>query len=199
MKIAVIGTGSMGSGLGQALAPHHEVVMGSRDAEKAGQVAKNIGATRGATYGDAARDADVVVLALPWKAVGETIPALGDLSGKILLDITNPYMEGGLQNVEPSSSEEVQRLAPDARVVKGWNTVYARNLIAPDFDGVAASVFICGDDAKAKDVVVGLAKEIGFVPEAVGPLSSAAALTQLLGILGAFRLGPDTQLRLLRR
>jgi 8-hydroxy-5-deazaflavin:NADPH oxidoreductase len=199
MKIAVIGTGRMGSGLGQALAPHHEVTMGSRDAEKAGQVAKNIRAAGGATYRDAARDADVVVLALPWKAVAETIADLGDLSGKILLDITNPYAEGGLQNVEPSSSEEVQRLAPGARVVKGWNTIYAKNVIAPDFDGVAASVLVCGDDAAAKEVVLGLAKEIGFAPEDVGPLSSAAALTQLLGIMGSFRWGPDTQLRLLRR
>lgn len=199
MKIAVIGTGSMGSGLGQAFARNHQVVMGSRDPERASVVAQNIGAAGGATYAEAAQDADVVVLALPWKAVGETIPALGDLSGKILLDITNPYTEGGLQNVEPSSSEEVQRLAPGARVVKGWNTVYARNLIDPDFDGLAASVFVCGDDAHAKDVVIGLAKEIGFVPEDVGALSSAAALTRLLGILGALRLGPDTQLRLLRR
>ena len=189
----------MGSGLGQAFARNQEVVMGSRDPERASEVAKNIGAAGGATYADAARDADVVVLALPWKAVEETIPALGDLSGKILLDITNPYTEAGLQNVEPSSSEEVQRLAPGAHVVKGWNTVYARHLIDPDFEGVAASVFICGDDARAKDVVIGLAKEIGFVPEDVGPLSSADPLTKLLGIMGALRLGPDTQLRLLRR
>ncbi len=199
MKIAMIGTGSMGSGLGQALAPHHEVIMGSRDPDRATQVARNIGAASGATYREAARDADVVVLALPWKAVEESLAELGDLSGKILLDITNPFGEGGPIDVQPSSSEEVQRLAPGARVVKGWNTVYARNLIAPDFDGVAATVFLCGNDAAAKDVVIGLAKEIGFAPEDVGALSSAAALTQLLRILGALRLGPDTQLRLLRR
>jgi NADPH-dependent F420 reductase len=200
MKIGVIGTGSMGSGLGQAFAAqNHEVIMGSRDPDKAAQVAKNIGAAGGTGYADAVRDADVVVIGVPWGAVQETLAELGDLSGKILLDVTNPYGPKGLVDVEPSSSEEVQRLAPDARVVKGWNTVYARNLTQPEFDGVAASVFICANDAEAKDVVLGLAKEIGFDPVDVGPLSSAAQLTQLLGLMGAFRWGPDTQPRLLRR
>jgi 8-hydroxy-5-deazaflavin:NADPH oxidoreductase len=199
MKIAVIGTGNMGSGLGQAFAKSHDVVMGSRDPEKAAQVAKNIGAAGGAGYADAARDAEVVVLAVPWAAVEETLAELGDLSGKILIDITNPYGAQGLVDVEPSSSEEVQRRAAGAKVVKGWNTVYSRNLIAPDFDGVAASVFICGDDTEAKRVVVGLATDIGFDAVDVGPLSAARTLTDLLGLMGALRLGPDTQLRLLRR
>ena len=199
MKIAVIGTGHMGSGLGQAFAKGNEVIVGSRDPDKAAQVAKNIDAAGGATYADAARDAEVVVLTVPWAAVEETIGELGDLSGKILIDVTNPYGPQGLENVEPSSSEEVQRLAPDAKVVKGWSTVYARNLLAPDFDGVAASVLICGDDAAAKDVVIALAKEAGFDPVDVGPLSQAASLTRLLGVLGELRLGPDTQLRILRR
>jgi NADPH-dependent F420 reductase len=199
MKIAVIGTGRMGSGLGQALAKDNEVVMASRDPGKARQVAKNIGAAGGESYADAARDAEVVVLTVPWVAVPETLDALGDLSGKILVDVTNPYGPQGLEAVDPSSSEEVQRLAPGAKVVKGWSTVYARNILAPDFDGIAASVFICGDDAGAKDVVVKLAKEAGFDPVDAGPLSQAANLTQLLGLMGALRWGPDTQLRLLRR
>jgi NADPH-dependent F420 reductase len=199
MRIAVIGTGRMGSGLGQALAQNHEIVMGSRDPEKAAEVARNIGAAGGARYAEAASDADIVVLAVPWGAVEETLTELGDLSGKIVIDITNPYGAGGPIDVEPSSSEEVQRLAPGAKVVKGWNTVYSRNLIAPDFDGVAASVFICGDDAKAKDTVLRLAKEIGFDAVDVGPLSTAARLTDLLGLMGALGFGPDTQLRLLRR
>jgi len=199
MRIAIIGTGSMGSGLGQAFANDNEVVMGSRDPEKADQVAKNIGAAGGASYADAARDAEVVVLAVPWAAVEQTIRDVGDLSGKILLDATNPYGREGLMDVQPSSSELVQQLAPGARVVKGWNTIYARNLLRPDFDGVAASVFICGDDQEAKGMVIRLAKEIGFVPEDVGPLSKAAALTRLLEVLGALGWLPDSQLRLLRR
>jgi NADPH-dependent F420 reductase len=199
MKIAIIGTGRMGSGLGQALAKDNEVIMASRDPDKAGQVAKNVGAAGGASYADAARDAEVVVLTVPWMAVPETLDALGDLSGKILVDVTNPYGPQGLEDVQPSSSEEVQRLAPGAKVVKAWSTVYARNIVAPDFDGVAASVLVCGDDNGAKDVVVKLAKEAGFDPVDVGPLSQAANLTQLLGLMGALRWGPDTQLRLLRR
>jgi NADPH-dependent F420 reductase len=199
MKIAVIGTGRMGCGLGQALAKDNEVVMASRDPDKAREVAKNIGVTGGEGYADAARDAEVVVLTVPWLAVPETLDALGDLSGRILVDVTNPYGPQGLVDVKPSSSEEVQRLVPGAKVVKGWSTVYARNIVAPDFDGTAASVFICGDDAGAKDVVVKLAKAAGFDPVDVGPLSQAANLTQLLGLMGALRWGPDTQLRLLRR
>jgi NADPH-dependent F420 reductase len=199
MKIGMIGTGRMGSGLGQAFAAHHEVVMGSRDPDKASQVAKDIGAAGGVGYAEAARDADLIVLGVPWKAVEETLGELGDLSGKILVDITNPYGPEGLVDVQPSSSEEIQRLAPGARVVKGWNTVYSINLTAPDFDGVAASVFVCGDDQGAKDVVMGLAKETGFDPVDVGPLSSAAALTDLLGLMGSLQFGRGSQLRLLRR
>jgi NADPH-dependent F420 reductase len=199
MRIAMIGTGRMGSGLGQAFALHHEVVMGSRDPDKASRVAKDIGAAGGGSYAEATRDADVIVLGVPWKAVEETLGELGDLSGKILVDITNPYGPEGLVDVQPSSSEEVQRLAPGVRVVKGWNTVYSINLSAPDFDGVAASVFVCGDDQEAKDVVMGLAKETGFDPVDVGPLSSAAALTELLGLMGSLQFGRGSQLRLLRR
>lgn len=200
MKIGIIGTGKMGGGLGQAFATAgHDVIMGSRDPDKGKQVAHNIGAAGGGTFAEATKNADVVVLAVPWGAVAETLQEAGDLSGVILLDITNPYGPGGLVDVEPSSSEEVQRLAPGAKVVKGWNTVYARNLTQPDFDGVNASVFICGDDEKAKQAVIGLAKDIGFDPVDVGPLASAAGLTRLLGVMGELGWGPDTQPKLLRR
>jgi NADPH-dependent F420 reductase len=200
MKIAIIGTGNMGTGLAKGFVPKHEVVLGSRHPEHAREVAEEIGAAGGTGYEEAARDAEVVVIALPWTAVKETIELLGDLSGKILLDVTNPFGPQGLVELKgTSSSQEVQKLAKGARVVKAWNTVYARNLTKPDFDGVAASVFICGDDQEAKDVVFGLAREIGFDPVDVGPLASAASLTQLLLVLGALKTGPDTQLKLLRR
>jgi 8-hydroxy-5-deazaflavin:NADPH oxidoreductase len=199
MKIGVIGTGKMGGGLGQALAAAgHEVMVGSRDPDRAKEAARNIGAVGGGSYQEATKDADLVVLAIPWGAVSETLQGL-DLAGKILLDITNPFGPGGLVDVEPSSSEEVQRLAPGAKVVKGWNTVYSRNMTQPDFDGINASVFICGDDQKAKEAVIGLAKDIGFDPVDVGSLASAAALTHLIGVMGELRWGPDTQPKLLRR
>jgi NADPH-dependent F420 reductase len=201
MKIAMIGTGSMGSGLGRALAAAgHEVTMGSRDRRKAQDVAKDVGAARGTGYEQAAADAEVVFLAVPWLAVEETLAELGDVSGKTLVDVTNPYGPTGLIDMgDSSSTEEVGRMAPGARVVKGWNTVYARNLAKPDFDGVAASVFICSDDYEAKQTVMALARDIGFDPVDCGSAESARGLTQLLGVMGGFNWGRDAQLRLLRR
>jgi 8-hydroxy-5-deazaflavin:NADPH oxidoreductase len=142
----------------------------------------------------------VVALAVPWAAVRDILEGLADaLAGTILLDVSNPYGQTGLIDVEPSSSEEVQRLVPGAKVVKGWNTIYARNLNRPEFDGIAASVMICGDDGHAKDTIIGLAKDAGFDPVDAGPLASAAGLTDLLRVMGELRWLPDTQLRLLRR
>lgn len=199
MKIAIIGTGKMGSGLAQAFAKHHQVIIGSRDADKATRLAKDIGAAAGAGYAEAANDAEVIVLGVPWKAVPETLLELGDLSGKILLDITNPYGPGGLMEVEPSSSEEVQRQAPGARVVKGWNTVHFSYLAGPEIQGQAMSVFICGDDQEAKDTVAGLARGIGFDPVDAGPLSSAGALTRLLQLMVDLGWVPDSALKVLQR
>jgi predicted dinucleotide-binding enzyme len=79
VKVAIIGTGRMGRGFATALAPKHQVLVGSRDPNRARQVASVTGAARGATYAEAA-DAEVVILAVPWPAIDDTLGQLGELA-----------------------------------------------------------------------------------------------------------------------
>jgi predicted dinucleotide-binding enzyme len=184
MKVAVIGAGGMGGGIAKLLAGKHEVLIGSRDPEQGVLKAQELGAARGGSYGDVAGEADVVFLTIPWVAVDEMLPQLGDLAGSILVDVTNPFVGGTLRLHEGSSdAEEIQERLPRVRVVKGWNTVYAPVLAAgPDFGGEVASVFLASDDEEAKGTVATLARDMGFDPVDCGPLSAARDLEELLSI-----------------
>jgi predicted dinucleotide-binding enzyme len=200
MRIGIVGTGTMASGFARALKDKHEVWLGSRDAERGKQAADETGATGGGSYSDAVADADVVILAVPWTAVDQTLPQLGDLSGKTLIDITNPYTAEGLVPLEgTSTAEEIQKKVPNARVVKGWNHVYGQNVTRAAVDGVASSVLIAGDDAAAKETVSRIARDMGFDPVDVGELSATRHLERLLGHLGGLGLGVDRPLKVLQR
>jgi 8-hydroxy-5-deazaflavin:NADPH oxidoreductase len=191
MRIAIVGTGKMGRGFASALAPHHEVIVGSRDPERARATAAKTGAARGVSYPEAVADADVVILTVPWEAMDDVLPRLGDVSGKIVVDVSYPYRKQERQALEGSSTaEEIQKRLPDARVLKGWNHVHARHLTSPEVDGIAASVLIAGDDPAAKDVVFGLARDMGFHPVDVGPLKATRELERLVGVMLFVKLGP---------
>jgi 8-hydroxy-5-deazaflavin:NADPH oxidoreductase len=197
MKIAIIGTGRMGRGFATALARQHEVIVGSRDPERARATSSKTGAARGATYPEAVADADVVILTVPWEAMDDVLPQLGDVNGKILVDVSYPYRKRERQALEGSSTaEEIQKRLPDARVLKGWNHVHARHLTSPEVDGIAASVLVAGDDPEAKDVVFELARDMGFHPVDVGPLKATRELERLVGLMLFVKLGP---LRVLSR
>ena len=141
MRIAVIGTGKMGSALGaQLVRAGHEVRVGSRDAERGWRRALEIHAAFGGGYRDAVEGSDAVLLAVPWAAAWETLIVLGDLDGRILIDVTNPFLAGSskeqIQFPGSSGAEQLQALAPDARVVKAWNTLYSETIRrSPRFDG----------------------------------------------------------------
>ena len=200
MRIAIIGTGKMAAGFARALSGSHDVWIGSRDVQRGKEAAEETGAAGGGTYEDVLRDAEVVILGVPWAAVDETLSRLGDLSGRILLDITNPYTERGLVPLEgTSTAEEIQKKVPGAKVVKGWNHVFATNLARPEIDGIAASVFIAGDDAEAKDVIFGLARDMGFDPADAGGLKATRALERFLKLMGGLGLSPDRVIRVLAR
>jgi NADPH-dependent F420 reductase len=200
MKIAIIGTGNMGSGFARALKDSHEVWLGSRDTERGKQAADETGVTGGGSYSDVVADAEVVVLAVPWTAVDETLPQLGDLSGKVLIDITNPYTAEGLVPLEgTSTAEEIQKKADGAKVVKGWNHVYGVNLTRPEVDGIPSSVLIAGDDQAAKETVFQVARDMGFDPVDVGELSKTRHLERLGGHLAGLGMNADRLLRILQR
>jgi 8-hydroxy-5-deazaflavin:NADPH oxidoreductase len=191
VKVAIIGTGRMGRGFATALAPGHEVTVGSRDPDRARRAAATTGAARGATYAEAAAGAEVVILTVPWDAMDETLRQLGELDQTVVVDVSYPYRNREREALAGSSTaEQIQRRLPRARVVKGWNHVHARHLTAPEVDGIAASVLIAGDDPQAKQTVSALAADMGFHPVDVGPLKATRELERLVGVMLFIRLGP---------
>jgi NADPH-dependent F420 reductase len=191
MRVAIIGTGRMGRGFATALAPRHEVTVGSRDPDRARKAASATGATRGATYAEAAAGAEVVILTVPWEAMEDTLGQLGELDQTVVVDVSWPARKQQRDALKGSSTaEQIQRRLPNARVVKGWNHVHAQHLTAPEVDGIAASVLIAGDDAAAKRTVSALAADMGFHPVDVGPLKATRDLERLVAVMLFVRLGP---------
>lgn len=142
MKVAVIGTGNMGTGLGrQFAAGGHEVIVGSRDPERAKAKAEEIGASGHGTYADAVAEADALLLAVNWWTIDDAISQLGDVDGKIVIDCTNPYTDDTYSTPADlggkSAAEVIAEKLPGARVVKAWNHVFAQIVnSSPDFNGV---------------------------------------------------------------
>jgi predicted dinucleotide-binding enzyme len=176
VRVAVIGTGRMGTALGERLATvGHEVRMGSRDPERGRLVAAQVGGAAGGSYAEAAAGADAVLLAVPFEAVPAALDQIGDLDGLILIDVTNPFGADGAHGT--SSAEEIQALARKARVVKAWNTLYSEVVRrSAVFEGLPATVFVAGDDPDAKAAVSGLVRDLGWDPADAGPLSAARFL-----------------------
>ena len=191
MRIAIIGTGKMGRGFAEALAPVHEVIVGSRDPERARAVASKMGAAAGASYADAVADTDVVILTVPWSGMDETLAQLGELKGTVVVDVSYPYNKREREALKGrSTAEAIQERLPDAKVFKGWNHVHAKHLTAPEVDGIAASVLIAGDDPKGKEIVFALARDMGFHPVDAGPLKATRDLEKLVGTMLFVKLGP---------
>jgi predicted dinucleotide-binding enzyme len=181
MKIAIIGTGSVGSALGRGFArAGHEVAFGVRDAAKpeVGKLVEETGA-RAASVAEAVSGAEVVVLAMPWGAAQDVIRSAGGLDGKIVFDCINPLnatFSGLDTGASRSAAEQVAAWAPGARVVKVFNSTGAGNMADPHYGGDRAAMLYCGDDAGAKEVAAKLAGDLGFEPVDAGPLSAAYLL-----------------------
>jgi 8-hydroxy-5-deazaflavin:NADPH oxidoreductase len=191
VKVAIIGTGKMGRGFATALASKHEVTVGSRDPDRARKVASATGAARGAAYAEAAADAEVVILTVPWPAIDDTLGQLGELNQTVVVDVSWPARKSEREALKGSSTaEQIQKRLSHARVVKGWNHVHAQHLTAPEVDGIAASVLLAGDDPAAKQTVFALAADMGFHPVDIGPLKATRELERLVGMMLFVRLGP---------
>jgi hypothetical protein len=209
MRIGIVGTGHIGGTLGAGWAARgHEIAFGVRDPKKAEVAAlvASIGArARADRVADAAAFGDVLVLATPWDAVGDALRAAGDLKGKVLVDCTNPLGAGMalLPLPEGSGGQHVAARAPGARVVKAFNSAGFNVFAAPAFGGLAADLYLCGDDAAGKATVAELARELGLEPVDCGPLAQARLLEPLaalwISLAYAQGLGREIAFKLLRR
>jgi predicted dinucleotide-binding enzyme len=190
MRITVVGTGAVGRTLGTALAAlGHDVVIATRDPE----------ATRGRPEWDgglpplvpmpgAADDAELVVNATAGTVSLDALRAVGDLAGKVVLDVSNPLdFSAGFPPTlavkdTDSLAEQLQRGLPGARVVKALNTMTAGVMLEPGLVGNGdTTVFVAGDDEEAKGVVTGLLEAAGWRDVLdLGPLEAARGLEMWL-------------------
>jgi len=207
MEIGIIGSGKMGAGLGRLWAKHGHYIMFSysRRPEKLQDLVRGIGShARSGSTEDAVRYGDVVLLAVPWAAVGDALSNAGPLDGKILISCVNPFGARGLEvGLTSSAAEEISKLTPDAAVVEAFNTVFASILHsgAHLFGDNMPTVFYCGDDTGAKDKVAELIGDAGLQPVDAGALQNARyiePLAMLMMELGhCQRTGSDIAIRLM--
>ena len=209
MRIGVLGTGMVGTGLADRFVGlGHDVVMGSRTRgnENATRWAAGHAERAGAgTFADAAAHAEVVVNATAGVASLAALEAAGAdrLAGKVLVDVANPITGYGPPiSLDPvgadSLGERIQRAFPSARVVKTLNTVNVAVMVRPAALPQPHDVFVAGDDGRAKEVVGGLLVEMGWQPDHVrdlGGISAARGMEMYLvlwqalaGSLGRFDL-----------
>jgi hypothetical protein len=187
MKIAFIGYGNVGAPLADHLQRlGHDVMLAARDAasEAVRKVRARNPALQAAPLEKAVREAEVVFLATPYAANADAVAPLAQaLAGKVLVDCTNPVgsdLSHGLGSRE-SGSQVLQRLAPEARVVKAFTIYGFENFEDNRYPAanVRPAMFFCGDDAAAKQQVATLIEQLGWQPLDVGGLEQALHLEHM--------------------
>jgi 8-hydroxy-5-deazaflavin:NADPH oxidoreductase len=185
MKVAIIGKGHVGNAIARGLSGKHEVKFGHRDPKEPVQAAAKWG--------------EIIIFAVPYEATVDAAKELGSAAdGKPVVDATNALSAKGDLAVgfTTSAAEELQKLLPKARVVKAFNTVFAKNQSTGKVGKETLTLFVAGDDAKAKQAVMQLGMDIGFEPVDAGALKSARYLEPMgmLMINMAFGLGMGTDI-----
>jgi predicted dinucleotide-binding enzyme len=186
MKVAIIGTGNVGSAVARSLkGKRHEVVLGSRSTADAKLQAlmQETGATL-ASPSDAAAHADIVILALPWTAAEAAVKVLGPLPGKTVIDCMNPLgMVAGALGLTvghtDSGGEMLQRWLPQAHVVKTLNQVGAEMMADNTMLPHRPVMFMAGNDASAKQQAAALLEALGFEALDAGDITKSRILEPL--------------------
>jgi 8-hydroxy-5-deazaflavin:NADPH oxidoreductase len=174
MRVAIIGSGNVGGALARALQrADHTIVFGIRspDPSDANQ----------ATIAEATADAEATILAVPFQAVRDVIDAAGGFAGKVLIDATNPLGMGsrglGLtMGFSTSGAETIAALAPGAKLFKAFNQTGFENMADATAYATRPVMFVAGDDAAAKPLVMGLATDAGFEAVDAGGLAESRLL-----------------------
>jgi predicted dinucleotide-binding enzyme len=192
IKIGVLGSGIVGRTLAEGFLKHgYEVMLGTRDPFK-GETPKWLATHSGAragTFSQTAIFGEIIVLAVLGRVVEEVIGQAGPdhLTGKILIDATNPLTESAPQEglleftTGPNDSlgEKVQALLPNAHVVKTFNSVGTGLMINPKFEQGVPTMFLCGNNPDAKQTVSGIILQFGWEPFDCGGIRSSRALEPL--------------------
>jgi predicted dinucleotide-binding enzyme len=190
MKIGIIGSGVVATTLGAGFLKHgHEVMMGTRDLSKLADWAKANPKGRVGSFADTAKFAELAVLAVKGTVAADAIrlAGAGKLAGKPVIDATNPIAESPpvngvlsfFSNLDESLMERLQHEFPDIRLVKAFNSVGASSMVNPQFKGGPPTMFICGNDEPAKQVVTRILDQFGWETEDMGAAAAARAIEPL--------------------
>lgn len=190
MKIGILGTGNVAKAIGSASVRNgFHVMFGSRTPGKAVELGASFDHyADGGSIIDAIHFGEIVILAVPYKSVETILRSAGSLRGKILVDCTNPLLFGERVSLalghSTSAAEQIAAMAPEARVVKAFNTAFAEHIEqGPYFGPNDGTMFYCGDDAEAKKAVARLIEAAGFEPIDAGPLDSARMLEPMAALI----------------
>lgn len=187
MKITIVGAGNMSTGLVKQLSKAgHDIRVTSRDLTKAQALANGNPKVTAVPAAQALGDSEVVIVATGYPDAVPALKSLGDLTGKIVIDITNPltadYMGLTIGHMT-SAAEEIAHSIPGAEVVKAFNTVFAQVLAnGPEIGPQQVPVFFATDSERARETVRALIDSIGFKAIDAGGLKNARYLEPLAGL-----------------
>lgn len=179
MNISIIGAGNVGRAVAtSARRAGHTVTITAANLESAQQVANDTGATAVESTVEAVRNADVVLLAVPYAAISDVVADAGkSLDGKTVMDATNRPTPDASGGTGPTSiAEELQAQLPNANVVKALNTAFASRQADPVVAGMHVDGYVAGDNVQAKQTALDLLGSLGFRPVDAGPLVNARTL-----------------------
>jgi predicted dinucleotide-binding enzyme len=190
MKVGVLGSGDVAKVLGSGFLKHgHDVMMGTRTASKLADWARQNPKGTVGSFADAARFAQLVVLAVKGTVAAEALRGAGaaNLTGKVVIDATNPIADAPpvngvvkfFTNLDESLMERLQREFAGARFVKAFSCVGNRLMINPQFKGGKPTMFICGNDEAAKETVHGILDQFGWETADMGKVEAARAIEPL--------------------
>lgn len=193
MKIGIIGSGIVGRVLGNAfLTEGYEVMLGTRNVNKEEVVkwlSQNPGAKAG-SFEETAKFGEMVVLAIAGDIAEKVVKSSGldNFNGKVVIDATNPIdhtrppQNGVLPyftTMDESLMQRLQKLLPNAKLVKAFNSAGNAFMYKPDFNGIKPTMFICGNDDEAKKTVTGILDLFGWETEDMGKAESAGVIESL--------------------
>ena len=185
VKVGILGSGDVGKALARGfIMLGHEVKIGSREPEKlAGFVAAEGERASAGTFAETAKFGDLLVLATLGNAAQSAIEMAGksNFDNKVLIDTTNPLdFSAGAPRLSvgfnDSLGEQVQRLLPNARVVKAFNTVGNAHMVNPDFPNGPPTMFLAGNDDESKRLVSQVCEQFGWDVSDLGGIESSRYL-----------------------
>lgn len=190
--IAIIGaTGNMGSAISKSLARgNYRLVLKANKKDELDTLVNEIKSKNASADVEAATcptdagwEADIIILALPFAAEKDVAKQIKEVANqKIVISISNPLNEtfNGLVTLpDTSAAEELQKLLPNSKVVKAFNTTFAADFATPVIDGKQADAFVAGNDAEALETAAELVRTAGFNPIIAGGLSVSRTLENM--------------------